>query len=270
MKKILSLSLALVMLVVCLASCGGSGKTVASKNDLAGARIGVQLGTTGDDLATTYEKQEVTDNTSATMAAATVERFGKGADAIQALKQGKVDAVIIDNQPAAEFVRVNDDLKILEDSFDEEQYAACFKKGSPLTAEFNKAFEELKAEGVVDQILNNFIGDNKGKSPYVSPANVNHSKGTLVMSTNAEFAPWEYKENEQVVGIDPMLATAICDRMGYALKIEDIAFESIIPQIESGKADFGMAGMSVDPTRSKSVDFSTSYATAQQVIIVKK
>lgn len=271
MKKIIALALATVMMVVCFASCGSeTAKVVASKDDLAGAKIGVQLGTTGDDLATSYEKQEVTGTDGATMAKATVERYGKGADAVQALKQGKIDAVIIDNQPAEAFVKTNDDLKILDDSFDKEEYAACFKKGSKLVEEFNKAYDELKKDGTVDSIINNFIGDNAGKSPYTTPAGTDHSKGTLVMATNAEFAPWEYVEDKQVVGIDPMLALAICDKMGYELKIEDIAFDSIITEIASGKADFGMAGMTIDETRLKSVDFSTPYATASQVIIVKK
>lgn len=274
--KIVSLALALVLACAAFAGCGtSSSKTVASKADLWGAKIGVQLGTTGDGIASKYEKQEVeTDKNGTTVEAigdaAKVERYNKGAEAVSALKSGKIDCVIIDSQPAAAFVKVNDDLKILDESFDEEQYAACFKKGSDLSAQFNQALKELTEDGTVDKIFANYIGDDIGKSPYESPANVDHSKGTLVMATNATFEPYEFKEGEKIVGIDPMLATAICDKLGYELKIEDMEFDSIITAVQSGKADFGMAGMTVTEDRLKSVDFSDPYTTASQVIIVKK
>ena len=92
MKKMLVLALAAVM-AVSLAACGGSKKenTVNSKDDLAGKKIGVQLGTTGDIYSSDYaEENEGTE----------VERFSKGMDAVQSLKQGKLDCVIIDAQPA--------------------------------------------------------------------------------------------------------------------------------------------------------------------------
>ena len=96
------------------------------------------------------------------------------------------------------------------------------------------------------------------------------SKGTLIMATNAEFPPYEYHEGDQIVGIDAEIAQAIADKLGYELQIEDMAFESIIPAVTSGKASFGMAGMTIDEDRLLSVDFSDSYATGVQVVIVKE
>lgn len=66
--------------------------------------------------------------------------------------------------------------------------------------------------------------------------------GTLVMATNAEFPPYEYYEGENVVGIDADIAAAVADKLGMELKIEDMAFDSIIPAVTSGKADIGLAG----------------------------
>ena len=96
------------------------------------------------------------------------------------------------------------------------------------------------------------------------------NKGTLVMATNAEFPPYEYHDgsDDQIVGIDAEIAAAIAEKLGYTLEIEDIAFDSVIPEVTSGKADFGMAGMTVTEERKKSVNFSDSYATAVQVVIV--
>lgn len=94
--------------------------------------------------------------------------------------------------------------------------------------------------------------------------------GTLVMATNAEFPPYEYYEGDEIVGIDAEIAQAIADELGMTLKIEDMAFDSIIPAVTSGKADFGAAGMTVTEDRKKNVDFTDTYATATQVIIVKE
>lgn len=93
---------------------------------------------------------------------------------------------------------------------------------------------------------------------------------TLVMATNAEFPPYEYLEGSDFKGIDIEIAQAIADDLGKELVIEDMAFDSIITAVQSGKADIGLAGMTIDEDRLKNVDFSDTYTTAKQVIIVKK
>ena len=93
--------------------------------------------------------------------------------------------------------------------------------------------------------------------------------GVLVMATNAEFPPYEYHDGGEIVGIDVEIAGAIAEKLGMTLEIEDIAFDSIIPEVVSGKADMGVAGMTVSEDRLKNVDFSDTYTTASQVIIVK-
>ena len=95
-------------------------------------------------------------------------------------------------------------------------------------------------------------------------------KNTLVMATNAEFPPYEYYEGDEVVGIDAEIAAAIAEELGMELKIEDMAFDSIIPAVTSGKADMGAAGMTVTPDREENVNFTDTYAHATQVIIVKE
>ena len=91
---------------------------------------------------------------------------------------------------------------------------------------------------------------------------------TLVMSTNAEFAPYEYHDGNDIVGIDVDIANAICEDMGASLEITDVAFDSIIPEVQSGKADFAAAGMTVTEDRQTQVDFSDTYATGVQSVIV--
>lgn len=94
-------------------------------------------------------------------------------------------------------------------------------------------------------------------------------KEKLVMATNAEFPPYEYVEDGKIVGIDAEIAGLIAEKLGMELEIVDVAFDSIIPGVQSGKYDMGMAGLTVNDERLEKVNFSTSYATGIQAVIVK-
>lgn len=264
MKKFAALCLVTAM-TAAFAGCGSSvpENTVHSVDDVEGKVIGVQLGTTGDTFASDYEGDA---------AGSKVERYNKGADAVQALKTGKIDCVIIDEQPAKAFVEKNDDLMILDDVFADEEYAMCFAKdNTELMEAFNGAIAELKADGTLDSIISNYIGDDtRGKSPYVTPEGTEYPNGQLVMATNAAFEPYEYYENQNIVGIDADFAKAICDKLGYELKIEDMEFDAVVASVSSGKSDFGAAGLTITEDRLENVNFSESYTKARQVIIVRK
>lgn len=97
----------------------------------------------------------------------------------------------------------------------------------------------------------------------------NTEGGVLRMGTNATFPPYEYvDENNEVAGIDADIAAAIADKLGMELEITDMAFDSLIPALQSDTIDIVLAGMTVDPERAESVNFTDSYATGVQVIIV--
>lgn len=95
-------------------------------------------------------------------------------------------------------------------------------------------------------------------------------EGKLIMATNATFPPYEYLEGSSVVGIDTEIAAAIADKLGLELQIDDMEFDSITEAVKSGKADIGLAGMTITPDRQEEVDFTLSYATGVQVVIVKE
>lgn len=96
------------------------------------------------------------------------------------------------------------------------------------------------------------------------------SKEKLVMGTNAEFPPYEFvDDNGNIVGIDAEIAKAVAEKMGYELEIRDMKFDSLITAVQSGNIDFALAGMTVNEERLLSVNFSDTYATGIQVIIVK-
>ena len=92
---------------------------------------------------------------------------------------------------------------------------------------------------------------------------------TLTMATNAQFPPYEYYDGDKVVGIDADLAQAIADELGMTLKIEDMDFDTIINAVQSGKADIGVAGMTVTEERLKNISFTDSYITSSQMILIK-
>ncbi len=93
---------------------------------------------------------------------------------------------------------------------------------------------------------------------------------TIVMVTESGFSPYEYVSGGEIVGVDVDIANEIANYLGKELVIRDIAFDSIINELNSGKADFAAAGMSITEDRKKNVDFSIEYATSKQVIIVRK
>ena len=123
------------------------GSEIAGPADLEGKVIGVQLGTTGDLYCTDLEET-----------GSTIERYNKGFEAVQALLQDKIDAVVIDGEPAKVFVEQSEGLKILEEAFTEEEYAMAVKKGNTeLVDNINAALEKLEADGTLDEIVGKYI-----------------------------------------------------------------------------------------------------------------
>ena len=121
---------------------------IASPDDLAGKKIGTQRGTTGY----IYCSDDFGDEN--------VVAYDDGLTAVQALNNGQVDAVVIDNAPAQEFVAANPGLKVLDTSYAEEDYAIGMAKGSALEDAVNKALEELKADGTLQAIVDKYINAN--------------------------------------------------------------------------------------------------------------
>ena len=248
------------------AASEASTQAIQSLEDLNGKSVGVQLGTTGDLMMS----EEIENAEGLNLAS--VERYNKAADAVQALLTNKIDAVCIDDQVAKNFVAANpDELVMLDTAYAEESYAIAVSKDNPeLTEALNGAIAELMTDGTLDAILDKYIAKVEGATGYVSPEGTEYPNGTLVMATNAAFDPYEYIENGEIVGIDAEFAKALCDKLGYDLEIEDMEFDSIIAAVVSGKADFGMAGMTVTPEREEQIDFTDTYCTAAQNIIVLK
>ena len=259
MKKIVALA-ALTAVLSGMAFAKPKKIEINSVADLEGKKIGVQAGTTGE----LYVQEEVS--------GAKLSSFKSGMDAALDLKNGAIDAVVLDELPAKAIVERNPDLKIIHDpefTNNKEAYAIAVKKGNTeLLSSINKTISDMKANGDYEKLVNAFMpADGK----IAVPANEATSGSKVVkLGTNAAFPPFEYVEGKTIVGFDITMGQKIAKNSGMKLEVVDMAFDSLIPALQSGTIDFIAAGMSVNEERKKNVDFSETYFESEQVIIVRK
>lgn len=160
-------------------------------------------------------------------------------------------------------------LKILDSEYVTEDYAiAVAKDNNELLDKINAALQELIDDGSVKAVVDYYISGT-GELPEFQK-NVASDAEELVMATNAAFPPYEFVDGDDIVGIDAVVAGLIADKLGMKLTISDMEFDSVIPAVQSGKADMAMAGLTVTEERLQSVSFSVSYATGVQVMIVRE
>ena len=259
MKKSIIICAALAA-VLAFTGCSKSKVEINSLADLTGKKIGVQAGTTGEAW--------VQDN----VEGAQIASFKSGMDAALDLKNRAIDAVVLDELPAKAIVERNSDLKIIHDSEftnNKEAYAIAVKKGnSELLASINKTISDMKKNGEYEALVDAFMpADGNIKIPAAEGSSASK---VVKLGTNAAFPPFEYVEGKNIVGFDITMGQKIAKNAGLKLEVVDMAFDSLIPALQSGTIDFIAAGMSVNEERKKNVDFSETYFESEQVIIVRK
>lgn len=168
------------------------------------------------------------------------------------------------DEPATSAAKV----KVVDIELSSEEYAFGVDKKQPeLKEKCNELLKEMKSSGELEEISNHFFGD--GEPVAVTSTKQDNSKDQLVVATNAEFAPFEYKEGDKFYGIDMEIAKLLADKLGKELVIVDMAFDAVLLSVQQQKADIGMAGLTVTEKRAKQVDFSDAYYNAAQKIICK-
>ena len=157
-------------------------------------------------------------------------------------------------------------VKIIEISLTDEQYGFAVSKNQPeLLTKLNEFVAEIKKDGTLDAIMAKYF---QGGTPEgVQSATLDKSKDQLVVSTNAEFAPFEYKDGDTFYGVDLEIVAAFAKKLGKELVIKDIDFNSVLNEVESGNADMSASGLTVNEERLKQVNFSDTYYTASQYVI---
>ena len=231
---------------------------VFSLDDLANKKVGVLVGTTGEIYAADYG----TDSTRLQL-----EKFETLAQAVDALLQGSIDAVLTDDAPAKVFARKNPSLRILNETFKEESYAGIVaKENMGLLDSVNIALIQMRAMGVYDSIFDSYIG---GQTKY--EVHVDSADGPVLrVATNAEFPPFEFRcKKRGIVGIDIEIARYVANYLERPVEIIDMDFDDIIDSVRAGKADLGLAAFSVTEERGQVINFTDHYATSKIVVMVR-
>ena len=231
---------------------------VFSIDDLANKKVGVLVGTTGEIYAADYG----TDSTRLH-----AEKFETLAQAVDALLEGKIDAVLTDDAPAKVFARKNPSLRILNETFKEESYAGIVaKENMGLLDSVNIALIQMRAMGVYDSIFDSYIG---GQTKY--HVSQDSAVGPVLrVATNAEFPPFEFRcKKRGIVGIDIEIARYVANYLERPVEIIDMDFDDIIDSVRAGKADLGLAAFSVTEERSQIINFTDHYATSKIVVMVR-
>ena len=257
MKKIIGV-ISVAIFVLGMTSCQKKSVVVInSAADLEGKKIGCQAGTTGE----LYLQESVKD--------AKIKSFKTGIDASLDLKNGAIDAIVLDELPAKEIVSRNLDLTIVNDNFMTESYAIAVKKGNTeLLESINKTIADLKSSGKYEELIKAFMPvDGNIVIPEIEDID---SENVVKMGTNAAFPPFEFILGTDIVGFDVSMGKMIANDYGKKLKVIDMAFDGLIAALQSGAIDFIAAGMTATEERRQNVDFSESYYESNQVIIVRK
>ena len=253
MKKTLSLILALVLCLGCVftfASCT-AGDTIVSK-------VGVQKGTTAKMYADILKGVEVVSYDTFALAA-------------NDMKNGNVNYVIVDKTTGLALCKEISGLKVVDTiPLSSENYGIGIDPAqAELKTQIDGILESKAAE--IQAIKDKYMNDDEESFVGVTSAakNVDNAAGQLVVATNAEFAPWEYKEGTQYYGIDMEIAKLIADELNMELVIEDMDFDNVVGSVGKQGIDIAMSGITITAERLEVINFSTPYYTESIVVLCK-
>lgn len=159
-------------------------------------------------------------------------------------------------------------VKVIDINLSDEVYALGVNKDdAELLTKANEFIKKIMSDGTFDEICKHYFGD--GEPVAVTSAAEDTAKDQLVVATNAEFEPFEYKKGDSFYGIDMEVVKALADSLGKELVIKDMDFDAVVTSVQQGKADIAAAGLTVKPDRAEMVNFTDSYYAASQRLIVK-
>ena len=260
----------IVVLALCLAlgaAASGASEKLTSVEQLKTERLAAQRGTVGQFIA-----EDLLGEAKGQL----LITYEKYTDAVAALQQGRVRAIIMDEMPARRFLNAAEGLAIMAEPLSEENYAIGFKKGNDeLRDPVNKALAEIKADGTLAAIFEKYYetflaGDASSIAPESIDMNQGAAGGKLIVGTEAGFAPYELKVGSGYIGIDVEMCAAIAKKLNRELVIENMNFDALPMAVSTGKVDMICAGITVTEERKENMDFSDDYVEgARQVALVR-
>lgn len=259
MKKLSIVVASILVVASCFAFAGctqsGDGDTL---------KIGVQNGTTAKYFVSGDE-----DSGYQGYANAKCVEYDNAGLAVQDMLNGRVDYVMVDEAPAKYLCEHVNGIKYVGIKLTDEEYAFGVDKNNPeLLTAINNAIAKFTADGSFDEIIQKYFSGSAVNG--IVSATKDSSKDQLVVATNAEFAPFEYKNGNEFYGIDIEIAKLIADDLGKELVIVDMDFDAVVTSVGTNGIDVAMAGLTVTEKRKQSVNFSSTYYNAGQVIICKE
>lgn len=249
MKKIIALVLAM-LLCMSLVACGADAEN-------SGTKIAVQKGTTALMYAQILKGAE----------AVSYDTFALAAND---MKNGNAAYVFVDKTTAKALCKEISGIKLIDIALSSENYGIGIDKNQ---AELKTQIDSILAEKAdeIEAIKEKYMNGEEDKYVGVTSGTKDSSKAAeqLVVATNAEFSPWEYKEGNQFYGIDMEIAQLIADELGLELVIDDMEFDAVVGAVGKQNVDVAISGITITTERMGVINFSTPYYTESIVCLVK-
>ncbi len=238
-----------------------SDGTPVTLSQFNGKKVGVQTGTNFDQL------------TKNLIPGAEIEYYNTKADLVQALSEDKIQAIAMDEPVIRILQKTHSRIVCVEEPLDVYEFAYAFpqtEKGARLRDQFNEFLGTIVYNGTMDELLTEwFSPDDVSPEPIRDYEKLPATNGVLRMATESGYEPFEFVQDGVVVGYDVDIAALFCKAYGYRLEVVDMNYDAILPSVNSGKCDFGGAGISITPERAESVYFSDpNYSGSARVAVM--
>ena len=238
-----------------------ANQTASSLDALNGKRIGVATGTTFDAIVLKA------------LPDAKLVYINSSADLIASLEAGKIDGFAVDEPAAKQFCGVNPRLTVVDEYLDTFDFGIVLPKtakGEALLKELNAWLIPMKANGALERVIEKWAYGAEEEKTLPDYAAFPAAKGTLTLATEGDYVPMTYYRGTEIVGAEIDLIAQFCEANGYGLKVQVMNFDGILPAVQTGKADFAAAGISITDERRESVNFSVPYYSGGTVMVVLK
>ena len=240
---------------------GRQSGVFTSLSQLNGKRIGVQTGTTFDEIVLE------------TLPDAQISYFNTYPDMAAATEANKIDGFPGDEPVLRLIAAENSRLAILDERMDSFMFGFVLPKnaaGEKLLAELDAWITAVTESGELDGVVSKWTSGPEEDKTLPDYAAYPAPKGVLTMATEGAYAPMNYYRGDELVGFEVDLAARFCEANGYGLKVVGMNFDGILPAVQTGKADFAAAGITITDERRENVHFSLPYYSGGTVMAVLK
>ena len=223
-------------------------------DDLTGKSIGVQTGTTLHEQVQQSIKLPQ------------IQYYSHINEMTKALEQDNLDAIALDHSVAETIIKHHSKLSILEERLNKDEFGIAMSKNSSLKPRIDSCVKVLKENGEIQRIKEKWSKDSANVQAIKQDWN---GSDTLLVGTEAQYAPYEFYQSGELAGIDIDIMYSIGKMLNKNIKFADMNFDVLIPSLVNEKTDLCIAAISITEERSNSIDFSIPYDKNESVIVVR-